>query len=626
MIPKEFSPKKHDRRLGTQVRILATSDLHMHLTSYDYYSDRPEPTVGFTRTASLIHDARKQATRDGSLVLLFDNGDSLQGTPLGSWAAETVPDDHPLPQAFNALNYDAIGLGNHDFGFGLDLVNRIAHQTTCPMICSNMQSTEANQGWVSHAILQRTVSVNGHQIPIRIGIFSVLPPQTTRWEAHMLQNRVVVTDILTAARSTASELRRQGCDLIVALAHTGLGPSEAEPGMENAIIPLAQMTEIDAIVAGHTHLTLPDRAHDGLQFVDSDRGLVHGTPVVMQGWAGSHLGIIDLTLEQTPEDRWRVAASHVEARAIRNAEPATPECPAMKRVFARAHTATRAQIARPVGSITRPLHSYFSYCAPDRGLALIAAAQAAALRPHLAGTIWADLPILSAAAPAKFGGRAGNNYYTNIPAGEISVRHIADLSVFPNELRAVPATGSQLLDWLEMSAGLFNQLSSHGPVALANPLRTGHNFDVLHGVTCRIDLSQPPRFDPAGRLNDPSYSRIRDLNFNGRPVTPDQRFVVTLNNYRISGGGHFPISQQPELIALPPLRILDILHDYVAGALPVDPLEHAPRPFSFSRTQGVNAILTTGPGAQKYLEELAEYHPRLLPPNSDGFLRVQLTL
>ncbi|WP_241484072.1 5'-nucleotidase C-terminal domain-containing protein [Ruegeria sp. ANG-R] len=530
-----------------------------------------------------------------------------------------------MSKAFDTLGYDAIGLGNHDFGFGLDFVNRFARQTSCPIICSNMVSNGAEAGWEPYAILRRVVSVNGRDVPLRIGVLSVLPPQTARWEAHMLQDQVVVTDILTTAQNTAKDLRRQGCDLIVALAHTGLGSAQAEPGLENAIIPLAELHEIDAIVAGHTHLTLPGKAHDGFPFVDSDRGLVHGTPVVMQGWAGSHLGIIDLTLQQRRDGGWHIAKSHVEARPINQTDPVTSECPAMTDIFDSGHSATRSRMARPVGSVTQSLHSYFSYCVPDRGLALSAAAQAAALRPHLVDTAWADLPVLSAAAPAKFGGRAGKTYYTDIPAGEVSARHIADLSVFPNELRAVLATGSQVRDWLEMSAGLFNQLSGRFPVALCDPQRTGHNFDVLYGVTYRIDLSQPTRFDSAGRLTDPAHSRIRDLKLDGRPVTPDQQFVVAVNNFRISGGGHFPISRQPDLIDLPTLRIHDILHDYVAGILPADPLGHAPQPFSFTQNQGLSAILTTGPGAQKYLEELADYRPRRLPPDSDGFLRFHLT-
>ncbi|WP_299664226.1 bifunctional 2',3'-cyclic-nucleotide 2'-phosphodiesterase/3'-nucleotidase [uncultured Ruegeria sp.] len=625
MKTEALPPQDRDSKRRAHLRILATSDLHMHLTSYDYYADCPDPNVGFTRTANAISAAREQAARNKSLVLLFDNGDSLQGTPFGDWAAETVPNAHPLPKAFNALGYDAIGLGNHDFGFGLDFINRVTHQLTCPTICSNMKSKTPDQGWVSHAILQRSITTGREDVAIRIGVLSVLPTQTARWEAHMLKDAVQMTDILNAAQDAVTTLHQAGCDLIVALAHTGLGMAKAEPEMENAIIPLAASPGIDAIVAGHTHLTLPGKAHAGLAHVDSDRGLVHGKPVVMPGWAGSHLGVIDLTLERDGNKAWQIVEREVEARAVNQMNPSVTNCPEMTRLFAEGHTATRARVARPVGTISHSLHSYFSFCAPDRGLALVAAAQAAVLRPHLLDSEWADYPVLSAAAPTKFGGRAGIRYYTDVPAGNISVRNVADLCVFPNELHAALITSAQVRDWLEMSAGLFNQLSADNPEHLIDPVRAGHNFDVLHGVTCRFDLSQPARFDATGREVDPNNSRVRDLTFDGQPVTPNQRFVVAVNNYRASGGGHFPIDFQANRIDLPTLRIHDILCNYIAGTLPRDPLEHAPRPFSFAPTQNSGAILTTGPGAEKYLDELTVYAPRMLPRDADGFLRVHLS-
>lgn len=598
----------------------------MHLTAFDYYADSAATGIGLTRTASLIRAAREEARREGALVLLFDNGDALQGAPFGDWAAETAPDAHPLPQVFNALGYDAVGLGNHDFGFGLEFVDGIAAQIRCPVICSNMRSKRATQGWVPHTILQRVVNIDGAEIPLRIGVLSVLPPQTARWEAHMLQDQVEVTDILTAAQQTASDLRREGCDLVVALAHSGLDRVEAEPDMENAVIPLAALDGIDVIVAGHTHLTLPGKAHGGLTHVDHQQGQVHGKPVVMPGWAGSHLGIVDLVLEQRDGHGWHVVESRVEAVPVRTPTTLTPENAEIKQLFAAGHEETRKRVSRPVGSVRKSLHSYFSYCVPDRGLALLAAAQAAALRPLLRGSQWDSLPVLSATSPAKFGGRAGPGYYTEVPAGPVSIRHVADLHVFPNELRAAVVTGAQLEDWLEMSAGVFNQLSPRRPGDLIDHRRAGYNFDVLHGATWQIDLTQPARFNAGGTLTDPAHSRIRALQVNGKPVRPDQRFVVATNNYRLSGGGHFPFVSAAEVITLPAPRIHDVLCAYLAGALASDPLERAPRPFSFVPANGVEAILATGPGARAYLDELAEYAPRTLPLNDDGFLPVHLTL
>lgn len=597
----------------------------MNLNGFDYYADKPDPSIGFTRTASLIREARQQA--GDALVLLFDNGDSLQGTPLGDWAANS-DGPHPLMQAFEALDYDAIGLGNHDFGFGLTALDHILVQAPCPVVCSNLHRTGAAQLWQNSTVLNRSVSMNGQLVAIRIGVLSVVPPQTTRWESHLLQGEVLADEILTAAQKTVDDLRTQGCDLIVALAHTGLGASQAAAGLENAAIPLAAIKGIDAIIAGHTHLTLPGSAHKRLANVDHLAGRIHGKPAVMPGSAGSHLGVIDLSLTKEPEGAWRVADNRAELRPIHlQAEgDSAPEDPGLVRLFAAGHARTRAAVAEPVAQISNDLHSYFSFCASDRGMALVAAAQAAALRPYLHGSALADLPLLSAASPCKFGGRSGPRYYTEVPAGEICLRHVADLHVFPNELRAALVTGAQVRDWLEMSASVFNQLGAEQETDLIDSRRAGYNYDVLFGLSYQIDLSQPARFDADGALTDPSHHRITRLTSDGRPVRQGQKFVVALNNYRASGGGNFPFVRQAAPIDLPPLEIKGVLRDYLSDVLPCDPLEQLPNPFSFVPLPGTRAILSTGSGALKYLKELGHFTPQPLGRDAEGFERIRLTL
>ncbi len=601
---------------SAHIRILATTDLHMNLTGFDYYADTPDPTVGLTRTASLIRKARQQA--EGALVLLFDNGDALQGTPMGDWAVQS-DGPHPMMQAFDALRYDAVGLGNHDFGFGLNVLERILAQAPCPVLCSNLTRTNGTQSWLHSAILDRFA---GHGTPIRIGVLSVLPPQTTSWEAHQLQGSVVAEDILACAHRHAKALRAEGCDLVVALAHSGLEQTQARPGLENAIIPLAAVDDIDAIVAGHTHLTLPGPAHQGLAGVEADNGLVHGTPVVMAGSAGSHLGVIDLHLTKDPQGQWKIA----DRKCSVPTASGEAEDQDLAHLFQPAHVNTRDMMAEPVSQITQSLHSYFSLCAPDRGLALVAAAQAAALRPYLHGTSVAELPVLSAASPYKFGGRAGPRHYTDVRAGEICLRHIADLHVFPNELRAVEVSGNQVRDWLEMSASVFNRVDPNAESELIDSRRTGYNFDVLFGLTYQIDLSSPARYNSDGTVTDPANHRIRNLCLNAYPVSDAQRFIVALNNYRSSGGGHFPFVTQARMFPLPAKDIKGIVRDYLSDRLPPDPLAHAPHPFSFAPMPGAHTILKTGPGALEHLAELDRYAPQVLGPDADGFQRIRLAL
>lgn len=609
-----------------RVRILGTSDLHMNAVSFDYYSDKAEPTIGLTRTTSLIRAAREEAISDNALVLCFDNGDSLQGTPVGEWSTAHLDEGHALMQAFDHLGYDAIGLGNHDFSFGLETLERIIDLAPCPVLSSNAHRWNGTAPWQGEQILTRQVQLGTERVELKIGVISVLPPQTVKWEAHRLKGALWIDDILSCARWKTRRLKALDCDLIIALAHTGLGTERPQANLENAAIPLAAINGIDAVIAGHTHLTLPGAAYEGLAHVDARTGHVHGTPMVMPGAAGSHLGLIDLSLSYT--DGWQVQHSRAELRAIAPGpdQPPVPEDPAVLRLFDRAHSETRKHTRKPVGHTSKHLHSYFSFCAQDHGLALVAAAQAAALRPYLMGTEYADLPVLSAVSPSKFGGRAGPRFFTDVPAGEIRHRHVADLSVFPNEMLAIIVSGAQIHAWLEMSAGVLNQQHPDTLSTLLHHDRAGHNFDVLHGLTYQIDLNKPARFDAEGAVTEPSSYRISDIRHEGQPIEETQLFMVAVNNYRANGGGHFPFVEEAVRFPLPILPIQRIIQDYLSGAFAADPLAQAPRPFRLTAPKGAKAILNTGLAARDHLADIAEFQPEILGQNPDGFLQISLTL
>lgn len=610
---------------SARLRLMATTDLHMNLCSYDYHADSPGQTTGLTRTATLIRKARAEAAARGALCLLFDNGDGLQGTPMGDLAADVPDQNHPLADAFAALDYDAIGLGNHDFNFGLDTVAAFLQQAPCPVISSNLVDLAESlpPELLKQAILDRTVQCDdGTERAIRIGVLSVLPPQTVNWDADSLAGKVVIDDIVTTARNRIDELRDAGCDIVVALAHTGIGASEPQPNMENALLPLARLSGLDALIAGHTHLP----------FASSGAGPDVPAPTVLPGASGSHLGLIDLDLHYHDGKGWQVSHSDASLRPIaeRNDEGqitlVASEDPELVRLLEPAHQATRARMREEIGTTAQPLHSYFSFFAPDRALAVVAAAQEQALRLALQHPIAADLPLLSAVAPGKFGGRSGPNHYTDIAAGPIRMRNVADLNVFPNTLKAVVVSGSDLRDWLDMSACLFNRIepgSQNQP--LLNEHRAGHNFDVIHGITYQIDLSEPPRFASDGSLINPDNSRIRDIRWNDQPVAPGQKFVVATNSYRVSGGGNFPLFERIKPVYLPDLRISDVLRAYFTTPATLLVPAH-PAPWHFTPMPGIRITAETSPAAEKYLHELKSIDAQKTGRSQQGFLRLSLSL
>lgn len=613
-------PAASKPRSAGELHVLATTDLHCNLLSHDYYANRPDPAIGLSRVATLISQARAEAAQSGAACILVDNGDGLQGAPLGDVLPQ-ASGPHPLVRAFQVLEYDAAGLGNHDFDSGLEALANALKDAPCPVLCSNLSAADPGRAlpFAASAVLERTVPCCPDLPPVQIGVISVLPPQTLAWCRQALEGQLRADGIIEAAAERARQLKAEGCDLVLALAHTGLAAAGGDSS-ENALEDLAALAEIDAVVGGHTHLTLPHPDHP------------FAKPVVMPGAHGSHLGVIRLELEYAAGG-WQMAGGSAclqpvsQPGATGTATPLAKEDPVLVQALAEDHTRTQERMQEPAGHSPVAMHSYFTFFAPDRGLTLAACAQAAAARVLLRGTAAEDLPLLSAAAPGKFGGRSGPQSYTDIAAGGLCARNIADLQVFPNELRAVAVTGAQLRDWLEMSAGLFNRIApgSSGQ-RLTDPLRAGHNFDVIFGLSYRIDVSQPPRYSASGDLLNPEARRITDLCWQGRPVDPGQRFAVALNSYRVSGGGRFRMLEEAEVLPLPPVRIRQAIRDYIAGRLPPEPLAEMPYPWQLAPVPGTSAVAVTGPGAAEHLQELPAGLAAPRGFNSGGFWELELQL
>ncbi len=603
-----------------ELHVLATTDLHCNLLSHDYYANRPDPAIGLSRVAALIAKARAQAAARGAACILVDNGDGFQGAPLGDVLPQAAG-PHPLVRAFRVLQYDAAGLGNHDFDIGLDALAAVSADMPCPLLCSNLRAVQPGLvlPFAPSAVLERQVPGCPDLPPVRIGLLSVLPPQTLSWCRQALQGQLQATGIVEAAAEQAGQLKAQGCDLVLALAHTGLAPAGGDRS-ENALDALAALPGIDALVGGHTHLTLPHPDHP------------FSKPVVMPGAHGSHLGVIRLELEHATGG-WQMAGGSAALQPVSHpgatgtATPLADEDPALVQALAGDHSRTLARMQEPAGHSPVAMHSFFTFFAPDRGLALTASAQAAAARVLLRGSAGENLPLLSAAAPGKFGGRSGPQSYTDIAAGDLCARNIADLQVFPNELRVVQVTGAQLQDWLEMSAGLFNRIEpgSSGR-QLTDPLRAGHNFDVIFGLSYRVDVTQPPRFSASGDVLSPAAQRITDLCWQGRPVDAGQHFAVAVNSYRVSGGGRFRMVEEARELPVPPLRIRQAIRDYIAGRLPPEPLEEAPYPWQLAPVPGTRAVAVTGPGAAGHLAELPAGLAAPLGFDSAGFWELELQL
>ncbi len=627
------------RAAGNQahLRIMETTDLHVHVYPYDYYSDQPVDTVGLSRTATLIGDIRAEATNS----MLLDNGDFLQGNPMGDYIAYergmAEGDMHPVIEAMNTLGFDASTLGNHEFNYGLEFLTKSLAGAGFPVVCANIAKTmgatptEDETLLPPYVILDRELTDGaGETHPIKIGLIGFVPPQVMNWDRQHLEGNVMARDILQAARAWVPQMREAGCDIVIALSHSGIGSADETDGMENASVPLAAVDGIDAILTGHSHLVFPSSTYADFAGLDAEAGTIHGKPAVMGGFWGSHMGLIDLMLERDGNG-WRVLSHTSEARPIserledRSIVPLVEDDQAVLDSVATEHQETLDYIRRAVGKTDAPLHSYFALVADDPSVQIVSNAQVWYVEQQLVGSEHEGLPILSAAAPFKAGGRGGPEYYTDVPVGDVAIKNVADLYLYPNTVRAVRITGADVQQWLERSAGMFNQIEAGATDAvLLNPDFPSYNFDIMDGVTYQIDLSQPSKFDRDGEVINPDAQRIVNLSFNGEPIDPAQEFIVATNNYRASGGGSFPGAMGDTIIFEAPDTNRDVIVRYIVDKGTVSP--RADGNWTFAPLPDTTVIFESGPAGRAYADSVPGVTIEDAGDSDTGFARFRITL
>ncbi|MCB1390154.1 MAG: bifunctional 2',3'-cyclic-nucleotide 2'-phosphodiesterase/3'-nucleotidase [Rhodobacteraceae bacterium] len=614
---------------GVHLRLIETTDLHLHLLPYDYYADRPWAGVGLASAARLIEAARAEAPNS----LLFDNGDFLQGTPMGDYVAQErglrAGDLHPIMAAMNALNYDAITLGNHEFNYGLDFLLRTLQGARFPVVSSNLMTRRGSDARADrtlvkpYVLLDRLVAdENGYRHPLRIGVIGFAPPQVVDWDNHALDGRLQARDIVETAQAWVPEMREAGADIVVALAHTGIGGARHTEGMENAAVPLARTGGIDALLTGHSHLLFPSPVFSSMPDVDIASGTISGKPAVMGGCWGAHVGLIDLLLLREGGE-WRVLGTRSEVRALPRDESEADS--RISQAVAALHADTLTAIRRPVGHTSEALHSYFTHLGVTGSLQVVAEAQRAYVRARLTDPDLVDLPILSAVAPFKSGGRGGPAGYTDVPSGPVALRHIADLYPFPNAIAALCLTGAEILEWLERSAGAYNRVK---PGTEGTPLRNaevpGYNFEVIDPLDVVYDLSQPARYDPAGDLVDPAARRVVSATLDGVPLDPAARYVLCTNSYRACGAGRFAGAQPRNLVLSDEKVTRDILRQHVGQEGTLNRGRHGS--LRFRAMPGTSVLFETGPAARRHLDQIAAFRPEPRGLTRQGFLRLKLDL
>ncbi|RNB54419.1 bifunctional 2',3'-cyclic-nucleotide 2'-phosphodiesterase/3'-nucleotidase [Brevibacillus gelatini] len=598
-----------------KLRLLETTDIHTNIVNYDYYQDKSTDEFGFAKTATLIKKAREEAKNS----ILIDNGDLIQGNPLGDYVAKIDPlqdgETHPVYKAMNLLNYDLGNIGNHEFNFGLEHLNRSLKGAKFPYINSNVYIDDQDNNpdndknmFTPYQILERKFKdESGKEVTLKVGVIGFVPPQIMQWDKTNLEGKVIAKDIVESAKKFIPEMKQKGADIIVAVPHSGIGPVEPAANLENASYQLSKVEGIDAILFGHSHLVFPGPGFENIPGVDSEKGTINGKPAVMPGYWGNNLGVIDLTLKQE-NGKWKVVESVTKTIPIYDSTKKAPLVEADQAVLdavKEEHDHTVEWVRSAVGKTSSPIFSYFALVQDDPSIQIVTNAQKWFVEKNIKGTEYEGIPVLSAGAPFKAGGRNGASYYTNIPAGTIAIKNVSDLYIYPNTLKAVLIDGSQLKEWLERSAGQFNQIDvkKTEEQPLINEAFPTYNFDVIDGVTYQIDVTQPSRYAIDGKLENKDANRIKKLSYNGKPVKPEDKFLVVTNNYRAGGGGNFPGLDGKNIVIDSPDENRQVVIDYILSQKDINPA--ADNNWTFAPIDAkVNVTFTSSPDAKPFAEKM----------------------
>ncbi|MFJ2031663.1 bifunctional metallophosphatase/5'-nucleotidase [Streptosporangium sp. NPDC087985] len=547
------------------VTVMGTSDLHGNTLNWDYFTnatftDSKGNSVGLAKVSTLVNKIR--AERGADQTLLFDSGDTIQGTPLAYYYAKVEPVDktgklHPMARAMNAIGYDAVTLGNHEFNYGLPLLATWVKQMKAPVLGAN--AVDAKTGRPAYEpFFIKTVNVKGEK-PIRIGVLGLTNPGVAIWDKSNVEGKLRFTDLVESAKKWVPVIRDQGADVVVVTAHAGDNGMSSYGGdlpIENASAMVAEeVPGVDAVLFGHAHNEVAQK------FVTNK---ATGKQVLLtepSKW-GQRLSVIDFQLTKE-RGKWTVTD---KSSTTLNTNTVA-EDPKIVALMKEQHDTTVNYVNKVVAQSKVELSAAESPYKDTPILDYIQKVQTETVKKALEGTANAGLPVLSISAPFS--------RTAIFPAGPVSIRDMAGLYVYDNTLMAVKLNGAQLKDYLEYSARYFNQLAPDAPVnlsALTNANGTpDYNYDQLSGVTYDVDVAKP-----AGQ-------RIVGLSYLGQPVTAGQEFAIAINNYRQSGGGGFPHVTTAPVIYNAQVEIREALIDYATATGVIDPADFAEANWKLTR-------------------------------------------
>jgi 2',3'-cyclic-nucleotide 2'-phosphodiesterase/3'-nucleotidase len=498
-----------------RITLLATTDVHGNVWPHDYLFARPAER-GLAKVSTYVKSVRARQPH----TLLLDSGDTFQGTPLAYLAAAKYTEEmNPTIAAMNAMRYDAMAVGNHEFNFGLRPLWRFKEMAQFPILGANIVSTyhDPIRDFEPYVIRE----VGG----VRVAILGLVTPSIPRWDPPEHRTGYEFRDLVSTAKQHVPKLRRKA-DVVVVLVHSGLGRDPQTGAVEEGSYPeedrawdlAEQVPGIDVILFGHSHRELPGKVVNGVLLVQP------------KNWAQS-VGEVELRLVRDGK-KWKLQEKHSRLVPM---DASIPPDEAILGITRAAHERAEEYLNTVVAKVEKDLSGRAGRLEDNALVELINRVQL-----HYGQ---ADVSLATLFTPTAF-----------IREGPVTLRDLYRLYLYENKLVTIEVTGAQLKEALERSA---RELPAY-PWPSAAPSLPGYSFDMAEGVSYQIDLRRVPG------------ERIVNLTLEGQPLDPARKLRLAFNSYRWSGGGSYNMLRHGRVVHKVDEQIRELLIQYVQERGQVD--------------------------------------------------------
>ncbi len=472
------------------LRLIYTSDLHGQVTTTDYTSGKIITNESLAKDATLIKQARNEV--GSANTCLFDLGDVLYDYTTDYIYESDETAIQPIYKAMASLGYDAITIGNHEFQYTLSYLKQQLTDTgfSDKVVLSNVKDVNTGSNIYSgNKIIEKTIKTKaGNSITVKVGIIGETQP--TLSEMRQDYTGVLSTeDILVNATNEAASLKAQGADIVVVLAHSGIGGENPETNAEDVGYALTKVPNIDVVLCGHRHCDFDaddtTTIYSSLPGIDTTNHTVNGKNLIQLAPQGQSIGVVDLNIYDVNGTKY-IASRDEEVRKPDNSTTADSDI--NNNYLGTWATTFITDCSEGLADIdsSASMQNYFGTNEDNGVIQLLNDIKISYGLKYVnsTDTQYKDLPVIAASNYLKYGDGDGDGYIDL--SGQFNKSNMYDLIKYKSKMYLYKITGSQLREWLEWTASAYETAKSNPVIVVtAEPQAT----DV--STTSAVEVTSP---------------------------------------------------------------------------------------------------------------------------------------